>query len=160
MRSTACTRRLPRPTASTSSPPKSSKPRASTPRPSLNTRKALGKNPNAVNLHYKLGRALLQQSHDPAALEQAKKEFEAELGLNPADAVAEYQVAQILGTQGQKADSAAHYERAAKLRPDFPEALIAVAKVRSEAKKYDEAVALLEARRQTPAPRRDRALQT
>ena len=107
-------------------------------------RKAIGKNPQAINLHYKLGRALLQQSHDPAALEQAKKEFEAELALNPADAVAEYQVAQILGTQGHKADAAIRYERAAKLRPDFPEAIIAVAKIRSDAKRYDDAVALLE----------------
>jgi tetratricopeptide (TPR) repeat protein len=107
-------------------------------------RKALGKNPKAINLHYRLGRALLQQSHDPAGLELARKEFEAELALNPADAVAEYQVAQILGTQGLKADAAARYERAATLRPDFPEALIAVAKLRSEAKRYNDAVALLE----------------
>lgn len=107
-------------------------------------RKALGKNPQAINLHYKLGRALLQQSHDPSVLEQAKKEFEAELALNPADAVAEYQVAQILGAQGHKADAAARYERAARLRPDFPEALIAVAKIRSDAKNYAEAVKLLE----------------
>jgi tetratricopeptide (TPR) repeat protein len=107
-------------------------------------RKALGKNPKAINLHYRLGRALLQQSHDPAGLELARKEFEAELTLNPADAVAEFQVAQILGTQGRKADAAACYERAAQLRPDFPEALIAVAKLRSEAKRYDDAVALLE----------------
>jgi tetratricopeptide (TPR) repeat protein len=107
-------------------------------------RKALGKNPKAINLHYRLGRALLQQSHDPAGLELARKEFEAELTLNPADAVAEYQVAQILGTQGRKPDAAAHYERAAQLRPDFPEGLIAVAKLRSEAKRYDDAVLLLE----------------
>jgi tetratricopeptide (TPR) repeat protein len=107
-------------------------------------RKAIRKSPKAVNLHYKLGRALLQQSHDPAGLELARKEFEAELALNPSDAVAEYQVAQILATQGRKADAAARYEQAAKLRPDFPEALIAVAKIRSEAKQYADAVALLE----------------
>lgn len=107
-------------------------------------RKAIGKNPKAINLHYRLGRALLQQSHDPAALEQARKEFEAELTLNPGDAVAEYQVAQIFGTQGRKNEANAHYELAAKLRPDFTEALIAVAKIRSEAKRYDDAVQLLE----------------
>ncbi|MES1257499.1 MAG: tetratricopeptide repeat protein, partial [Acidobacteriota bacterium] len=107
-------------------------------------RKAIGKNPKAINLHYRLGRALLQQSHDPAALEQARKEFVAELALNPADAVAEFQVAQILATQGKKPEAAARYERAAQLRPDFPEALIAVAKVRSDAQRYDEAIQLLE----------------
>ena len=107
-------------------------------------RKAIGKNPKAINLHYRLGRALLQQSHDPAVLDQARKEFEAELTLNSFDAVAEYQVGQILTAGQEKAKAAAHFERAAKLRPDFPEALIAVAKLRSEAKRYSDAIALLE----------------
>jgi tetratricopeptide (TPR) repeat protein len=107
-------------------------------------RKAIAKNPRAINLHYRLGRALLQQSHDPAALDQARKEFEAELSLNPSDAVAEYQVAQVFAAQQKKTEAAAHFERAAELRPDFPEALIAVAKLRSDAKRYPEAIALLE----------------
>jgi Tfp pilus assembly protein PilF len=107
-------------------------------------RKAIGKNPKAINLHYRLGRALLQQSHDPGVLEQARQEFEGELALNPSDAVAEYQVAQILATEQKKSEAAAHFERAADLRPDFPEALIAVAKLRSDAKRYPDAIALLE----------------
>jgi tetratricopeptide (TPR) repeat protein len=107
-------------------------------------RKAIDKNPKAINLHYRLARAILMQSHEPAALEQARKEFTFELSLNPYDAVAEYQVAQILATQLKKTEAASHFERAAELRPDFPEALIAVAKLRSEAKRYGEAVALLE----------------
>jgi len=107
-------------------------------------RKAILKNPQAVNLHYRLGRAMLMQSHDPAALEAARKEFAAELALNPSDAVSEYQIAQILNTEGKKPEAAAHFERAAELRPDFPEALVAVAKLRSDAKRYDEAAKLLE----------------
>jgi tetratricopeptide (TPR) repeat protein len=107
-------------------------------------RKAIAKNPKAIDLHYRLGRALLQQSHDPAILDEARKEFEAELGLNPSDAVAEYQVGQILIAGQKKGDAAAHLERAAKLRPDFPEALIAVARLRSDAKQYGEAISLLE----------------
>lgn len=107
-------------------------------------RKAIEKNPKAINLHYRLGRALLQQSHDPAVLEQARKEFETELALNPSDAVAEYQVAQILAAEQKKAAAAPHFERAVELRPDFPEALIAVAKLRMEARRYPEAIALLQ----------------
>lgn len=107
-------------------------------------RKAIEKNPKAINLHYRLGRALLQQSHDPAALEEARKEFEAELALNASDAVAEYQVAQIYVAQQEKSKAAPHYERAAELRPDFAEALIAVAKLRLDAKRYTDAIALLE----------------
>ena len=107
-------------------------------------RKAIGKNPKAINLHYRLGRAMLQQSHDPAALDSALKEFDAELSLNPSDAVAEYQVAQIFAAQQNKPEAAKHFEKATELRPDFPEALIAVAKLRSDAKAYDQAVQLLE----------------
>ncbi len=51
-------------------------------RRSAEYRKAIGKNPKAIDLHYRLGRALLQQSHDPAILDEARKEFEVELGLN------------------------------------------------------------------------------
>ena len=107
-------------------------------------RKAIEKNPKAIDLHYRLGRALLQQSHDPAALAQARKEFEAELALNPSDAVAEYQVGQTLAAEQKKAQAAPHFERAAELRSDFAEALIAVAKLRSDAKRYAEAITLLE----------------
>jgi tetratricopeptide (TPR) repeat protein len=107
-------------------------------------RKAIEKNPKGIDLHYRLGRALLEQSHDPANLEQARQEFQAELALNPSDAVAEYQIAQILIAEQQKEQAAAHFERAAELRPDFPEALIAVAKLRSDAKRYPDAIALLE----------------
>jgi tetratricopeptide (TPR) repeat protein len=107
-------------------------------------RKAIAKNPKAIDLHYRLGRALLRHSHDPAVLDQARAEFEAELALNPSDAVAEYQIAEIFATQQKKPEAAAHFERAAELRPDFPEALIAVAKLRSEAHRYPEAVELLE----------------
>ena len=107
-------------------------------------RKAIEKNPKAIDLHYRLGRALLEQSHDPANLEQARQEFQGELALNPSDAVAEYQIAQILIAEQQKPQAAAHFERAAELRPDFPEALIAVAKLRSDDKRYSDAIALLE----------------
>ena len=87
---------------------------------------------------------MLQQSHDAANLDLARKEFEAELLLNPFDAVAEYQVGQILTAGQAKVEAAAHFERATAIRPDFAEALIAVAKLRTEAKRYADAIALLE----------------
>ena len=107
-------------------------------------RKAIQKNPAALNLHYRLGRALLLQSHEPANLREARKEFEAELALNPSDAVAEYQVGQILQTEQSPDTAAAHFEKAVSLNPDFGEALVALAKTKSDARKYGEAIALLE----------------
>src|SRR5476649_1070737 len=77
-------------------------------------RKAIEKNRAALSLHFRLGRALLLQSHDPANLREARKEFEAELALNPSDAVAEYQVGQILQTE-QNPAAAARFEKAVSL---------------------------------------------
>ena len=107
-------------------------------------RKAIEKNPKALNLHFRLGRALLMSSHDPQMMNPALKEFEAELALNPADCVAEYQAGQILMAQ-QKPDLASpRLEHALKLNPEFPEALIALGKLRLDQKKTEEAIELLQ----------------
>jgi tetratricopeptide (TPR) repeat protein len=107
--------------------------------------KAIVKNPKAINLHYRLGRAiLLQSANKPAELEQARKQFEAELALNPSDAAAEYQMGQILVLEQKRRDAAPHFDRAVELRPDFPEALVAAGKARVDEKRYAEAVKLFE----------------
>lgn len=106
-------------------------------------RKAIGKNPQALDLHFRLGRVILIDSQGPGALESARREFEAELALNHGDAAAEYEVGQILVTQGKRDAGAGHLERALELRPDFMEALLAVSKVRLDEKRYPEAISLL-----------------
>ena len=107
-------------------------------------RKSIKKSPNTLNLHYRLGRALLMRSHEPEALGEAKGEFQAELMLNPYDAVAHYQIAQILEVQQQADAAAAHLEKAVELDPDFAEALTALARRRSRSGDHAAAVALLE----------------
>jgi tetratricopeptide (TPR) repeat protein len=107
-------------------------------------RKAIEKNPAALNLHFRLGRALLLESHDPANLQAARKEFEAELALNPSDAVAEYELGQIFQAEQNSAQAAEHFEKAVALDPNFAEALVALAKMKSEAKQYTAAIPLLE----------------
>ncbi len=103
-------------------------------------RKAIQKNPAALNLHFRLGRALLLQSHDPANLRDARKEFEAELALNPSDAVAEYEIGVIAQAEQNAPGAASHFERAVALDPNFAEALVALAKTR----KPPDAIPLLE----------------
>ena len=80
-------------------------------------RKAIEKNPAAVNLHFRLARALLMQSHTPEAMSDARKEFEAELKLNPDDAVAEYEIGQILQAENQPQEAALRFERAVDAVP-------------------------------------------
>src|ERR1700730_1403251 len=107
-------------------------------------RKAIAKNPAALNLHFRLGRALLLESHSPDNLALARGEFEKELALNPGDAVAEYEVGQILLTSQQPAEALLRFEHAVAISPDFPEALQALAKLRLDSKQYAEGIALLE----------------
>ena len=107
-------------------------------------RKAIEKNPAALNLHFRLGRVLLIESHSPENLALAQREFEAELALNSGDAAAEYEVGQILLARQQTAEAVQHFERAVELSHDFPEALQAIAKARLDARLYPEAISLLE----------------
>jgi tetratricopeptide (TPR) repeat protein len=107
-------------------------------------REAIAKNPSGLDLHFRVGRALLMSSHSPDALSGAQREFEAELALNPTDAVAEYEVGQILLTQQKPSEALPHLKRAVQLNDHFPEALIALAKMKLEAKANDEAISLLE----------------
>lgn len=107
-------------------------------------RKAVQKNPAALNLHFRLGRALLLESHEPANLHEARQAFEAELALNPSDAVAEFEVGRICQVEQNPAEAAARFEKAAALDPNFAEALVALAKTKSDARNYAEAIPLLE----------------
>lgn len=107
-------------------------------------RKAIGKNAEALNLHFHLGRAILLESHDPDALAKAQKEFEAELALNREDAAAEFQVGQILAAQAKPDAALQRFDRAMTLRPDFAEAALAAGKLRVQSKQYAEAIPLLE----------------
>jgi tetratricopeptide (TPR) repeat protein len=107
-------------------------------------RKAIAKNPQALNLHFRLARAILMGSHTPESLESAMQELDAELALNPNDSVALYQAAQIYLNQQKPQQATASLQRALELNPSFPEALIALGKLRMDEKKFSDAVALLQ----------------
>jgi tetratricopeptide (TPR) repeat protein len=107
-------------------------------------RKAIEKNPRALDLHFRLARVILIDSQGADALENARREFEAELVLNAGDAAAEYEVGQILIAQGKRDAGVSRLEQALALRPDFGEALVAAGRARLEAKRYPEAISLLE----------------
>lgn len=107
-------------------------------------RKAIAQNPHAPDLHFRLGRALLLASHEAAALDAAKTEFEAELRLNPEDAACEFQLAQIAQAQNRTDDARQHFSKALDLSPDFADALVALAKVESRMKQFSQAIAHLE----------------
>jgi tetratricopeptide (TPR) repeat protein len=92
-------------------------------------RRAIELNAAAPELHYRLGRAILLESHNPEALEKAASEFGAELKLSPEDAACEFQLGQIAQVKGNAEEARPHFERAVALSPGFVQALIALAKL-------------------------------
>jgi tetratricopeptide (TPR) repeat protein len=106
-------------------------------------REAIKLSPLSPDLHYRLGRALLLESHGPEALQRAAGEFKAELSVNPEDSASEFQLGQIAQTQGNAAEAQAHYGQALKLSPSFAEALVALGKLHTQQKAYGKAIPLL-----------------
>jgi tetratricopeptide (TPR) repeat protein len=106
-------------------------------------RKAIALNPNAPELHFHLGRAILLQSHSREALQEASAEFISELKVSPEDSASEFQLGQIAQAQGKTADAKAHFERAVSFSPTFVQALIALGKIHLQNKQYRDAVSAL-----------------
>lgn len=106
-------------------------------------RKAIELNPKAPDLHYRLGRALLLESHSPPALDRAAAEFRSELKLSPEDGGCEFQLGQIAQVQSKPDEARSHFERALSLSPQYVQALIALGKIDAQAKQYPQAIDLL-----------------
>jgi tetratricopeptide (TPR) repeat protein len=106
-------------------------------------RKILEQNPNQPGIHYQLGRILLSKPLDPTVTEEATKEFEAELKINPASPAAEFMLGD-LAWRNQKADEAIeHFSRATQFDAGLAEAYLGLGIALNAAGRYAEAITLL-----------------
>lgn len=105
-------------------------------------RKALGLNPHASEIHYAIGRLLLQQG--PSGLSKAQEEFEEELRIDPGNANAEFQLGQIAGSFRKWSEALPHLQRATKLNPKLVSAQIALGEAYVSAGRIADAIAPLE----------------
>src|SRR5438067_12407821 len=56
---------------------------------------AIEADPRIPGIHYELGRTILTNSQDDAALDEAKREFETELATSPSDTGSEYELGEV-----------------------------------------------------------------
>lgn len=108
-------------------------------------RRILETNPFLPGMHARLGRALLSKPQPVReAIDEAKKNFEQELEVDPRNASAEY----VLGDLAQGADDSAaairHFSRAVKLDSGFAEAYLGLGTSLVSAKRFTEAIPPLE----------------
>jgi tetratricopeptide (TPR) repeat protein len=108
-------------------------------------RKILEENPRYPGIHFRLARLLLSKPNPPADFqEQAKKELQQELEIDPTNAGAEYILGE-LALQARDFDEAIrHLTKSTRLDPNFPDAYLGLGVSLSAEKKYSEAIAPLE----------------
>jgi tetratricopeptide (TPR) repeat protein len=80
-------------------------------------RKALAISPDSSELHFELGQALFYESHVDARLQEAQREFESSLHLNPGDARSECELAEIDILRSNPTGVSSHFSRALTLNP-------------------------------------------
>ena len=88
-------------------------------------RAILAQNPQAVGIHFLLGRLLLSKPEpSPADAENAKHEFEQELRVDPSNAGAEYVLGEMARQAGQWPEAIQHFSKATELDAGFGDAFL------------------------------------
>ncbi|HUA16836.1 MAG TPA: tetratricopeptide repeat protein [Verrucomicrobiae bacterium] len=105
-------------------------------------KKILEQNPRRHGIHYQLGRILLLKS--PPDPENARKEFEQELNVDPASASAEFMLGETARQAGQWDEAIARFTKASEFDVGFDEAYLALGMSLNSAGKFAEAVSPLE----------------
>lgn len=108
-------------------------------------RQVLAKNPNLPGIHYRLGRLLLSAPKKATTMEEARREFEQELKIDPRNAGAEYVLGELARQARQWPQAIEHFSRATKLDASFADAFIGLGKSLVSAGRGPEALAPLEA---------------
>jgi len=107
-------------------------------------REILQHHPKLRGVHYRLGRAALSQPRSPTSVEDAKKEFEQELAVDPVNAAAEFWLGELARREGQWEEAIPHFAAAAKLDSNFADALLSLGTALNSAGRYAQAIAPLE----------------
>jgi len=105
-------------------------------------KKILEGNPQRQGIHYRLGRVYLAKK--PADEENAKKEFEEELKVDPNNASAEFMLGETARQAGQWDEAIARFTKASKLDEGFEEAYLALGMSLNSAGKFSDAVSPLQ----------------
>ncbi|MDE3200229.1 MAG: tetratricopeptide repeat protein [Acidobacteriota bacterium] len=103
--------------------------------------------PHRPGIHYRLGRIYLSrfhQSQNAADQEEARKEFAAELSIDPRNGNAGYELAVLDAEQGRPDEARRQFQSVLANFPDFEEALVGLAGVLLDQQKAAEALPILE----------------
>lgn len=101
-------------------------------------------NPRAPGIHFRLGRNALSRPETPTTAEDAKKEFDAELEIDPRNAGAEYVLGELARGADQMSEAIEHFTRATRLDAGFGDAFLGLGMSLVSAQRYSDAIPPLE----------------
>jgi tetratricopeptide (TPR) repeat protein len=104
----------------------------------------LKREPDKPGIHFRIGGLILEQQASASSAEEARKEFEQELKINPKNAAAEYYVGELARQDDHLPEAIAHFTAATKLYPNFAEAHAGLGRCLLDSGKTAEAVGPLE----------------
>ena len=107
-------------------------------------REILEQYPEQPGIHYRIGRLLLAGPQTQGSVDDARKEFEEELKIDPNAASAAFMLGDLDRQAQQWNDAIDHFGRAAKLDAGFSEAFLGLGLSLNAAGRHAEAVAPLE----------------
>ncbi|MGH9757595.1 MAG: tetratricopeptide repeat protein [Candidatus Acidiferrales bacterium] len=103
-------------------------------------RDILAKNPNEQGIHFRLGRIILSEPPTASTPADARKEFEAELKIDPLNAGAEYVLGELAGQTQDWDDAVKHFSRATEVDAGFADAYRGLGMALNSAGKFSEAI--------------------
>ncbi|HZU24973.1 MAG TPA: tetratricopeptide repeat protein [Bryobacteraceae bacterium] len=104
----------------------------------------LQRDPNLPGIHFRIGRLILSRPKAATTAEDARREFEEELKIDPYNSGAEYVLGELARQADKPAEAVEHFQRAANLDAGFMDAWIGLARSLMAEEKYADAVAPLQ----------------
>ncbi len=108
-------------------------------------REVLKSAPNLRGIHYRIGRLLLSDPNKDSATDEARREFEAELKVDPSSAATEYVLGELARQEQLTHQAVEHFGHATKLDGGFADAFIGLGRALIEGGRGSEAIAPLQA---------------
>src|SRR5207247_4212691 len=100
--------------------------------------------PNLPGIHFRLGRIALSKAESPSNTEEARKEFQEELKIDPNNAASEFWLGEIARRVGEWNQAISHFTNASKMDSGFAEAYLPLSMTLNSTERFPEAVAPLE----------------
>lgn len=107
-------------------------------------RTILKDNPSLPGIHFRIGRAFLSKQETATTGQDAQKEFEEELRIDPNNAGAEYILGELAQHDQQWEQASDHFAKALKIQPTFSQAALGLGMAYVAAGKFQDAIPPLE----------------